>query len=873
MKVLLPAFRQVMLAVGSAVAVSGLVSSCTGDSFGDPAGDGGYIRLYADLNSHVDESVASRAAADASNLITADDLILTLSSVDGKISRVYSSINEFDTDERFAAGEYTFEAAYGAADAEGFDAPYYYGRCDFNVSNGRVTEVNLEASLANSMVSVVPTDAFRKYFGDDFSSTLHSEGGAYIEIGADENRAAYLRSGNVTMTTSVTLPAGSDVTLEVGSFEAAPRTHYVVTLDLADRFGDAEIVITFDERTELEPVSIVLSPELVNAPAPSVTLQCNPAIEVVMGCGPYEGGDVRFDLVAPGKLRSLVMTTTGAPELEAAGWPAEVDLIKATEEQRAAMTALGLRAPGVTMESPSFASVVLADVLHLLRGTKASFALRATDCLGKSSEPVSLTVDIEERYAELHGSGIREIGMMDESMFVTPEYNGDFDFRFYIAETGSDEWTETRLIGLVDNGMDCTGYDAEIAVPLDWQSFRVKMANDVCESNVLDVRRKMARIDLSAPSGAAWATMAYLTVTSDGLSADQLANVKLQVAVGAGDYSEVAASCQSDGTFLLAGLLPSTEYSVKASFGPAESQAVSFVTEAAADVPNGDFEQLKEPFSLNLQQGGKWTITATSSSTRYSTTLDLSVCEPEGWATTNAKTCYSGASNHNSWYMIPSVYNTTLSWTTHQPSAKVWGIGQSAYNETPDIYKGLAAASGSNAMVIRNVAWDSAGASIADDVKTGNTSYSNYYCSKVPAIANRSAGKLFLGEYSFDGSVESINQGVAFASRPLALSGQYKYVPDANDPDEAAAVTVEVLSGDDVIGHGYGELSASADYAVFTVAVDYTITDRRATSVRIMLSSSNHEDEAAIATTNYSNKLECCSRGAALTVDNLKFNY
>ena len=144
--------------------------------------------------------------------------------------------------------------------------------------------------------------------------------------------------------------------------------------------------------------------------------------------------------------------------------------------------------------------------------------------------------------------------------------------------------------------------------------------------------------------------------------------------------------------------------------------------------------------------------------------------------------------------MIPSTYNTSLSWLSHQPEAKVIGIGQSAYDSTADIYK-ESASSGNNAMVIRNVAWDLKGSGIADNQQTGNTDYSNYYCSNVPSISNRSAGKLFLGSYSYsykNGS-EEYNEGISFNTRPTSLKGYYKYANDSQDTSEKGEAIFNAL--------------------------------------------------------------------------------
>lgn len=762
--------------IGHVVAAMAVVAAagCDGGSAVGISDGCGQIRLSADVDARVTVSASSKAEGDQPLAVAVEDLSLRLRSDNGSVDRTFASISEFPSDERFRVGGYTLSASYGSVDNEGFDSPYYYGEAVFSVVHDQVAEVTVTASLANSMVSIAPTEAFVKYFGSEYSSSLHSEGGDYITVTSGETRPVYLRPGSVTLTTAVTLPAGQNVTLEAGTFEAKPRTHYTVTLDVDNSFGDAELIVTFDELTETEPFTITLSSEVINAPAPVVTAT---ALSVTVPQGELPDADLRFDVAVPGTLRSLTLTTAGAPALFGAGWPAEIDLVGGNADIKAVMQAYGLRAPGAGMASTKFASVVLTDLVPRLVDSGATFTLRATDRTGKVSEPVVITVNLTD---------------------------------------------------------------------------------------------PLPKLGVSAVGGRVWATRAYLSV----------ANMKpgetpsfFMSSNGPAAFVKVDAVLQDDGTYLLTGLEPATTYYVKVSVDGTEQGASNpdvFTTENAAQVPNGDFEQLHQTISANLQQGGRWTQTA--GGTRYTTTVDITVGEPEGWATTNAKTFYESASNRNSWYMIPSVFNTTLSWVTNQPTAKFWGIGQNAYTETPGVYKNLSAQSGSNAMVIRNVAWDAAGANISDKSQTGNTDYSNYYCSNRPTVANRSAGKMFLGSYSYNGSSESFNQGVSFGSRPASLSGYYKYEADDQSADEAGTVTVEILNGNDVIGRGQMELVAVGDYTLFTVPMTYGVVDRNATALRILFSSSNRPD-SEIVTTDYCNKLECCSRGSALTVDNLKFNY
>ena len=109
---------------------------------------------------------------------------------------------------------------------------------------------------------------------------------------------------------------------------------------------------------------------------------------------------------------------------------------------------------------------------------------------------------------------------------------------------------------------------------------------------------------------------------------------------------------------------------------------MTFTTEAAAPVPNGDFETLKsDAISVtDMNMGGKWTRTQIGS--KVQNTQSFTVYEPNGWETINSTTCNFAASNQNSWYVIPSTYATNVSWVGKCPGTGGLGSG----SETPATY-------------------------------------------------------------------------------------------------------------------------------------------------------------------------------------------
>ena len=342
-------------------------------------------------------------------------------------------------------------------------------------------------------------------------------------------------------------------------------------------------------------------------------------------------------------------------------------------------------------------------------------------------------------------------------------------------------------------------------------------------------------------------TAEYISYKPEGLADDDiLSNVVYEASADGQVWTKAT---EKDGRWVIEGLNPNTPYSLRANFLEVYStNSVSVTTESGAGVPNGDFEELTETINIgSINQGGRFRETYLGSWQTLTTSYNVS--EPNGWASVNAKTCSATASNQNTWFVVPSTLNSSESNT------------------------------GSYAMVLRNVAWDLNGKTPADYTQTWGSLEGDIYNHNEPSIANRSAGKLFLGSYSYSDGTETYKEGVEFISRPVNLKGYYKYVQDGNDANEMGMITVSLLNGETIIGTANIALVEASDYKEFDVHIDYTEESLKATDLRIMISSSNHssynqdEETASIKTTNYNTGYEAVSRHATLTVDNLTFSY
>lgn len=847
------------------------------------------------------------------------DLIFTPTSGTGA---PYScKYTEFDPAKKtFPVGSYKVEVKYGSATAEGFERPYYYGSTNVTVQNQSETPANLVATVQNTLVKVGYTDAFKTYFSQ-YTTTIQSTGGVGVVFVKDEEREAYVRPGNISITLNlVRADAGDGASKEIPQLQVSPIANaqpgalYRVKLDVNNgEVGKPQLVVTFigvnpDDR---EVIDIDLSDESLNADPPVIATEgFDPTtpIEIVEG----EGSEVspKFEITALAGLKS-VQIITNAPAWAALSGKELVGADAGTVES---LKNLGLRAKGLWEASRDKMAVLdFGEAVKQLRansgeeGSTYKFTVKVVDNYSKTPEDgdKELTVNVSKFVFTATPTKTLEIGensatllletnsqaenLQDCLSFTTPGVDG----RDVVCPiTAFTEAAGTRMIA-------SKAYNVVITLPAVRQNHNVTVNVKYRDGSNGDIKvpilRREPEYSLDNDNIVAMSKRAVISIVSDEDLTEKLKTSRVYISNNDGATYTIAregGQYEYDAQYkriLVKRLTPNKNYKVCVAIvnrGEKEDVAiakhvVSFTTDAAAEVPNGDFENVTNTINKTIDQGGTWTITL--GGTKYQTTLTMNVNEPAGWSSYNNVTCNLGASNLNSWYCVPSTYSTDLSWVSNQPNAKFVGVGQDAYTSTADVYKNFTAQSGSKAVVIRNVAYDHAGASIPNNNQTGNSSHSNYYCDKVPSVSKRTAGKLFLGTWTENLNEQNIisnTSGVAFTATPTALTGYYQYTldsqDDASDTDKRALVSVRIMSGDKEVAIGERELAptaAGSGFVPFTVMLRERELWEKPTTLKILITSSKYQDESKISTTNYCNKEEQISRGAQLIVDNLKFSY
>lgn len=781
----------------------------------------------------------------------ADAFSFEAAGVGNGILRTWKSYSAFEESlKKIPAGDYLFSAVCGDADLEGFVPFAFKGECRQTVAAESSTVVPLSCNVANTLVSVSHSDNVLSLL-QDISFNVKSEEGGYTLFSKDEQRCASVRPSKIKAELTLADRSGRSVTLlpvEIPAAKAAE--HYEIRTDVIDNDGVPQIEIIYDESTLETPVRIALNDELFTSLPPEVT---------PFGYSPEEGRLEILENSLPGMpvgctvasangLQHLYLTVVSETFADNP-WNRETDLV---DMDAAALEESWLSVSGNEKGSKD----VSIDFSKLIAGLPANgdapathkIILQAQDCLGKMANapfvlevvalPVSIALDVPEA-----------VPMTATTAKLNVRYNGEnFEENVQMQRRLDDEtgWEEVSASVLsVEDGI----YTVQIPIPEGDRkiSIRALCFGGRKMSNAVTLPRIVPDFTIRCRAENIWSSKADLIVESPDVEGI-LPYLSIFVKEGGEEWHPAIIERNiEERRITVSTLMPGTSYSILTVAGNEKTETIEITTEQAAQLPNGDFEDIHDAISIPvINCGGKYSNLA-SWVPIYNTT-GIQTSEPENWTTVNAKTCSPYAKVANTWFKIPTAETIQKSY------------------------------SGAYAVKIRNAAWDIDGVEPPRDTRMDR----EYYSSRVPDIANRAAGKLFLGRYSFraDGT-ETYEEGIPFSSRPTSVSGMYSYVQDRHDLEETGLVRIRVIheenGKEEVIGEGTGKLAASTSYTSFKVPVVYSVRDKRATKLQLMVSSSCYasysivEESQKIKTTDYPEK--GVSIGAELIIDNLQLLY
>lgn len=827
-----------------------MLTSCTQDNGKNPSLGKGDFSLSLKTDNEVIPILRS-SASQSTVEPSAEDFAIKLANEDGTFSKTWSSLTNIPTDGSYDVGTYTLSASYGALENEGFDTPYYYGESQFVIRDQETTAVDVMCTLGHVKVTLNYTDAFKGYF-NNWETTLRTVGGKEVVANRYETRDIYLRPGDITIKMSLSKNYGSTVEYEPAKIkDAKAREHYVITFDVSDNVGTATLSIVFDKNTVNEPITINVSDEALFAPAPYITL------EGITADGTLQWQEcenmtqtLSASIVARGGLAGCTLKTE-SEYLKSIGFPAEIELFELSTDYKTLFENLKIDVKGFGDDASIMSYLGFTQLIGALQivgdNDTHKFTITARDNNSKVSEPISFT--IQSTPLQLSISPVENV-MLGATSINLPIVSNAQDMEQLILQRVVNGVASNIPYTIVSSEGNNHQLQATVDVENNAQTLQL-VYNNRRTSATQTIGIDVPEYTLKANDYDVWATHATINVVADDATYQDVIDKYLMLYINEGGTWKVVSAQKEGNLFHLSNLQPGAQYSFRSACLTDKSdleqhELLQITTETAIGLPNNQFDSWTEWFSKELNKGG---VYAVAFGTKQETATVTS-SNPNEWATVNSKTLPVDAKRQNTWYMVPSTLPV---------------IGVSG-----------------NGVLLRNVAWDNDGEEL-DSESWGNIAFKNSLEKlDAPGFKFRSAGKLFLGAYSYDHSTntEVYNDGISFTSRPTKLTGYYKYTAVGNDTHGVATITVEHRESNGntiVLATQTVNLTPTSSYTPFEAILEYTNKAYKATHIKVMMASSNHasynqaDETANIKTTDF--KSEAVSLGSELYIDNLSLTY
>lgn len=783
---------------------------------------------------------------------------IKLTKSDKTFSKSWDSLEGFNKESNFTIGDYTIEATYGDVAQQGFENPCFKGTNEVHVSPGVVTPVNITATLANAMVTLRYTDQFLAQF-PKYSAAVKTPGHDNLIIAQDETRPAFIDptgAGDTELNLTLYNAEGKQVTVNPAVFTVKPRCNYVVTVNVSGNInkGDLVLDIQFEEEVAHETFTISLGDELFNAPAPQVKAT-NFTVGTPVNLMEYDELEAspQFDIFAFGGFRSVNLEVLGA---NAPAALTNVQLVGADELTQQQLAEAGVKVSGLFKNSDKMAVVNVRDMLGRLPAGSYTVRVSAVDQAGRvfpqdESGQVALTAEVAKTEYTIASAG--NIDYMKNELSVVVNTNAEqMKDRVKFRVGNADATVKSVTAGAAPAPKRTRAdlpytYTYVLEVPQ-------ATAEEVNVESSYGRLKAMVSVKVNGPEYTVdvdpFARFSVIRINTENQEMKEYLTQNLDVyngnsVVTPGNIVRDAAN----GLITIKGLTAAKAfdtYRLKIA-GSFEKAVPAFTTESELAVPNGDFSSDGKRFQFSdIQVGGTYRVGLID----YTVKSSIDRTEPLGWSTVNDLTCYSGSSNKNSWFMVPSTFMNN-------------GV-----------------------VVVRSVGYNHNGTTPA---KTGSFGSTTYYCTNTPTDSQleKAAGELYLGTYSYNGTATRSN-GVDFGSRPAGVSFDYKYVPYGND---VAQFEVKVLDVEGKVlvsksqdlsiqnGDNLKNVSFKIDSYPFgkkaaKIYICFRSSKAETPSVNIPSGSALNEGTGLTINAQLSpNSYKTFAKGSELTVDNVKVSY
>lgn len=226
-----------------------VMASCTNETPADQTNAKGSVAFDLAIQTEVDDTRADVSCTTPA----AEAFGLTIEGVDLTYSKHYAAIAEFNEGDNYLhLGNYKATVTAGSLTEEGYDKATFVGSADFAVAARELTQVQITAYIANTLVKVETTEAFNEYFvgGAEFQLTT-AAGNTFDVTGKSEPLfiapAEFKINGTAVKQPIQSGAQGSTVTLpEYKLASPAAQTLYTIKFDV-ENAGKATINITLNE--------------------------------------------------------------------------------------------------------------------------------------------------------------------------------------------------------------------------------------------------------------------------------------------------------------------------------------------------------------------------------------------------------------------------------------------------------------------------------------------------------------------------------------------------------------------------------------------------------------------------------------------------
>ena len=225
------------------------LSACSNESPKSEMEGEGQVVINCAVATQVDET---RANIDCTTPAV-EEFKLTIDGVSHTYTADYATIAEFNEGDNYLHnGSYKATVEAGDMTVEGYDKAVFAGSAEFIVEPRKNTEVEVTATIANALVKVEVTEAFKNYFVGGHNLKLTTAAGNEFDVTAQAKPifiapAAFTISGTAVKQPNQSGAEGAVVTLPEYENEAAkPQTVHTVKFDV-ENAGRATLTITLND--------------------------------------------------------------------------------------------------------------------------------------------------------------------------------------------------------------------------------------------------------------------------------------------------------------------------------------------------------------------------------------------------------------------------------------------------------------------------------------------------------------------------------------------------------------------------------------------------------------------------------------------------